>query len=292
MSELLEKFSLVHGILLQNRSAIVSMVDPNLVDSKIDHCFFRTLTLGSSAPVDRYAAWSCVSATAHAGDDAVFLGEGGQIAHVRGGSLNQGSVSGPDVMPRQRGPLRALRRIGEHLFVAGMNRQVYRGTLGGGWGNMSCPAPDGVSGFEAIDGFGEDEIYCVGWDGAICWREQGVWHEVDSPTNVVLTSLCCADDGVVYAGARNGLILAGRRDDWRVLEQDPVFGDVWSIAQGPDAIYFASTRVVFRFDGSDFEPALIPATTFFQLHAEPGALLSIGAKDAAVFDGTTWQKLL
>jgi hypothetical protein len=292
MSELLDKFSMVRGIVLHDCSAIVGMVDPNLVENKIGHCFFRVVLVGSSVSMDRYSRWNCVSAASHAGDDAVFLGEWGQIAHVRAGSLIETSISGPDIAPRRRGPLRALRKIEQSLFAAGMNRQVYRGSLAGAWSNVSCPAPDGISGFEAIDGFGDDEIYCVGWEGAICWLEQGTWQEASSPTNVVLTAVCCAAEGIVYAAARNGVILVGRRDSWRILEQDMIQGDIWSIAQGADGVYFATTRGVFRFDGKDFEPALIPATTFFDLHADGGALLSTGSKDLALFDGTTWQKLL
>lgn len=292
MVGLLDNFDMVRGVLLDDHRSITGMVDSALIERKIDHCFFRVLSPGNSVSADRYVAWSCVSASSNAGDDAVFLGEAGQLAQIKAGSVTEARITGPDIAIRNRGPLRALRKIDQFLFAVGMNWQVYRGSFAGGWSNISCPAPEGIVGFEAVDGFDIDEVYCVGWDGAIWWFDHGTWHMVDSPTNVVLTGVCCAQDGVVYAAARNGLILTGRRGDWKILEQDTIVDDVWSIAQAADAIYFATNRVLFRFDGHDIMPIRTPAATFFDLHAASGAVLSIGAKDAVLFDGTTWQKLL
>ena len=52
----------------------------------------------------------------------------------------------------------------------------------------------------------------------------------DSPTNLVLTAVCCAGDGNVYATGRRGLLLKGRKNTWEVVKHDSTKLDLWGMA--------------------------------------------------------------
>ncbi|MDY6993190.1 MAG: hypothetical protein SVR94_11380, partial [Pseudomonadota bacterium] len=88
------------------------------------------------------------------------------------------SIQGPD----QRGMLRDIRRIGHHIFVTGMQRQVYRRVEEMQWERIDQDVvlPIGsekISGFNSIDGFSEQDIYTVGLDGEI-WHFNGyLWEK-------------------------------------------------------------------------------------------------------------------
>ena len=70
-------------------------------------------------------------------------------------------------------------------------------------GDQCAGADPGVpAGFEAIAGFGEENIYAVGWRGEIWQRKDDGWIQRDSPANVILTGVCCTDDGYVYICGR------------------------------------------------------------------------------------------
>ena len=50
----------------------------------------------------------------------------------------------------------------------------------------------------------ERDLVAVGWEGEI-WRFDGTqWQQVESPTNRILTCVCTDDDGLSFAGGRNG----------------------------------------------------------------------------------------
>ena len=74
---------------------------------------------------------------------------------------------------------------------------------------MHAPSPKSGenAGFEDICGFNLTEVYAVGWNGEI-WQWEGVrWIDRPSPTNLILTGVCCGTDGNVYACGQNGTLI-------------------------------------------------------------------------------------
>ncbi|NHZ42693.1 hypothetical protein [Massilia aquatica] len=67
-----------------------------------------------------------------------------------------------------------------------------------------------ASGFQDIDGFSPEDIYAVGGKGDV-WHVDGQqWTQLPFPSEMNLSSVCCAPDGVVYIGAGSGTVFKGR----------------------------------------------------------------------------------
>ena len=81
--------------------------------------------------------------------------------------------------------------------------------------------------FESIDGFCEDEIYAVGWDGEIWHYDGSRWDEIASPTNLGLHRIRCAEDGTAYACGKVGPCCAavdGRGRSWTIRQRRKPYG--------------------------------------------------------------------
>jgi hypothetical protein len=181
-----------------------------------------------------------------------------------------------------------------------MHRQAYRRDGAKKWTcideSMRPPSGKGeVAGFEAVGGFSEKEIYAAGWDGMIWLYDGKKWKELDSPTNVILTNLCCAEDGNVYICGRKGMLLRGRKNKWEIVKHESGEMDLWGLEWYSGKLYLASMRHVFILAKDDsLEKVRMggdPAETAYHLSAADGIMWSIGAKDAMSFDGKTWTRI-
>lgn len=227
------------------------------------------------------------------------VGEFGQALLLGSGDRHEETIGDDKRSPGNRGPLRGVRLIGEHVYVVGMDRQVYRRDNVNRWieldhGARPDPKNKDTVGFEAVDGYSETEIYAVGWDGEI-WQFDGhTWKRRNSPTNAVLVDVCCAGNGMVYACGRNGLVVRGRNDKWEVLELREFSEDIWSLAWYQERVYLASMENLFVLNGDQLEIVDMGkdrAKTCYDLVTGDGVLWSIGFKDAMAFDGKQWSRI-
>ncbi|MGR4868945.1 hypothetical protein ACIPRI_08725 [Variovorax sp. LARHSF232] len=221
----------------------------------------------------------------------VMIGEDGDVGTYAGGTREDETITPQPVM------IRNARTIGGYVHACGMKRQVFKRVGEKQWADMSAPrAGDSEEfGFEAIDGYAEDDIYAAGWGGEI-WRYDGTaWTQCGSPTNVILTAICCAPDGFVYAAGQGGVMVKGRGDAWSLVNwEDEVTLDLWDLCWFQDKLYVATMFALFTFEhGNRLEEVNYGAmgpVTGFNLTTADGVLWSIGKSDVAAFDGTTWQK--
>lgn len=220
----------------------------------------------------------------------VVVGEDGQVCTYVGGKADDEALS-----PRPR-LIRNARTIKGEVYACGMKRQVYRRVGEKRWTDMSAPvpAPDERVGFEAVDGYHEEEVYAVGWAGEI-WHYDGMqWRNCASPTNRILTAVCCAPDGLVYVAGQQGVMLRGRRDAWELVAWDEEVGlDLWDLCWFDDKLYVAAINGLFTFEGNALEPvdfgdAGVPSC--YSLTTAEGVLWSIGRDDVASFDGVAWRR--
>src|SRR5262249_53269381 len=139
-----------------------------------------------------------------------------------------------------------------------------------------------VVSFEAIDGFDATEIYAVGRRGEI-WQYDGkLWAKLDSPTNMILTNVCCAGDGEVYACGRLGTLLRGRHQRWEPIEHEGTKEDFWGIAWFNSQLYLATLRAVFLLQGDKLrriEMGEDGAGSFYHLSSIEGELWSVGPRE-------------
>jgi hypothetical protein len=147
-----------------------------------------------------------------------------------------------------------------------------------------CPYPQG--------GF----LVC-GWSGLIAHFGGKSVERCETGTNVILTGAICDESGEIHACGQRGTILRGTKDALVKLEL-PETEDFWSIVRYQGKIHVASTNALYRLRDDDtlelvkFEDEVIP-TSFYHLDVyQDTHLLSVGMKDAVIFDGSAWTRIL
>lgn len=99
--------------------------------------------------------------------------------------------------------MREIRAIGQHAYAVGMGRAVYRCEGVANWRRVDNGVSadlqlDSDSGFNPIDGFNEQDIYAVGWNGEIWHYFESQWKKRKNLTDLALQRVICAPDGFVY----------------------------------------------------------------------------------------------
>jgi hypothetical protein len=220
----------------------------------------------------------------------VFIGEEGDVCTYVGGHSTREKIT---PSPRM---IRNARSIEGYVYACGMQRQVYQRVDENFWKDMSAPFPnaDEKVGFEALDGYSSKEIYTAGWGGEI-WEFDGtVWNNRMSPTNLILTSICCAGDDVVYIGGQQGILIKGRGSSWEAVQwEDPVDADLWDLCWFQDKLYVATINSLYVLTGNKLEEVDfggISVNSCYSLTQAEGVMWSIGSYEVISFDGITWQK--
>lgn len=287
----------VTGAVRFNDLAYVSTLDDS-IEPRIEHSHFYTWDQG----VWGYAGgnhWPTASMTVslYPLQQMLAISPYGDVRLLGSGQQSEEKISTPEGNPIDRGHLRQVRTIGQRTFAVGMGRQVYRRDGADHWTCLDQtirPAIGETKGFESIDGFDENDLYAVGWDGEI-WHCNGQqWSQKESPTNLLLTRVLCAGDGQVYASGRRGLLIVGRSDAWQPIEQEDVTSDIWDLAWYDGKLYLSTMRGLYTLQGGslvevDFGDDT-PATCY-HLSVADGVMWSFGAKDIMAFDGNTWTRI-
>ncbi len=204
--------------------------------------------------------------------------------------------------PPLNGYIRDMNFIGNHLYVAGMRRQVYRREGRDNWvrqdaGVLQEPLLTEIAGFNSIDGVDENDLYAVGFGGEIWNRKNGTWEQYDSPTNVILNKVLVVAPKQIYICGQNGLLLHGHDKQWEVIDQNLEDGNFWDMAWYREALYLSSNKAIYRLDPdthaiSPVKIGIRKKLTFGYLHTNDGLLASFGEKHILVTeDGTTWQDI-
>jgi hypothetical protein len=121
-----------------------------------------------------------------------------------------------------------------------------------------------------------------------------IWQQLQSPTNLILTDVCCAEDGNVYACGQAGTLLRGRNDTWDVIDHGATTEDFWSVVWIHGALYLSTMLGIFVLRDDALQMINMGddhASTYYHLSAADDVLWSIGAKDLMAFDGTTWSRV-
>lgn len=195
--------------------------------------------------------------------------------------------------------VRMVSNVGGYAYTCGMDRQVFKREAPGVWvakhGSMpEQPSSAAVFGFEAIHGLTEDHIYAVGWNGEI-WHFNGDnWVQCDSPTQVILTGVVCADDGTSYACGQNGTLLKTKDGEWEAVKNNVTLSNFWGLAWFGGALYVSSMDGIFVLRGGELEPVdfgdFEPSSFYSLTHAD-GLLWSVGPSEILSFDGIDWKKV-
>lgn len=294
-------FSYVTGAVRYKDLAMLALVSEESRSDNADRTYFLIWDSGEWEGFDAPKPWGVVSMCVceHPIEQAIALGSGGQIFCVGSGQLSEEILEPKGDPPGERPTMRGIRSIGGKAYAVGMNRRVYRRDEIDSWVRIDQGArppreSDNIVGFESIDGFNESDIYAVGWDGAIWQFDGSIWSELASPTNLVLSDVCCGGDGLVYACARTGILLRGRDQKWEVVEHELDIGDIWNLAWFDGQLYLSTMRNVYTLHDDSLRPVDMgddTPNTCFHLTARDGVLWSVGAKDVMSFDGRHWTRI-
>ena len=202
-------------------------------------------------------------------------------------------------IPTVRGDIRNLMCVDGVVYACGVRRQVFRRDSAINWIDISAPEPSQnekrMVGFEAINGFSNTELYAVGWSGDI-FRYDGLkWNDIVSPTNNVLTSVACGDNGFAYIVGRNSTFIKGRNDSWEIIDTEGIIDDFWDVHWFNDKVYISSMSRLYEFDGNIFRPVDVGVdrpSTCHKLTSSEGIMWSVGTKDFIKFDGLKWERIV
>ena len=231
------------------------------------------------------------------GRELLVMGEGGHALVLSNSGIAEERVDASVEGPSGRGNIRGVRLIGSHLYAVGMGRQVYRRVSPGIWMHWDAEVvrPVGsldTTGFSAIDGREESDLYAVGMGGEIWHRDGRDWHSIASPTNVILQCVRAVAPGLVYACGQQGVLLRGSPEGWEAIGHSITRDDLWGMEWFGNRLYVASAKAIFRLDGDDLErvdTGLGDSFTYCELHASDGAMWSFGAMHVARTDGQAWM---
>jgi photosystem II stability/assembly factor-like uncharacterized protein len=197
-----------------------------------------------------------------------------------------------------RGSIRSLTVVDDIVYGCGMARTVLKREYRDNWVEFGPPDSQSgaVIGFEDLSGFNGSDIYAVGWSGEI-WHFNGEnWSQIDSPVSSILSAVCCAEDGFVYAVGHDGVMLKGRGDSWTVIGtgrkeklMDVQFyaGQIY-VATNFDVLKLTDHGLVLD---ADFPADDRPSTCLHLLKAADG-LFSMGTKDLWRKKTSGWQRIV
>jgi len=197
------------------------------------------------------------------------------------------------------GAVKQIREIGSHLYVCGDQGQVYQRVGINRWvhvddGILERDISASALDLNGIDGSGDDDIYVVGYHGRIFHRSNGVWVELESPTNAHLERVRCVSRDEVYICGNNGVFLKGNSSGFHDLSLAGFTGHFWGVEIYDDKVYLASLEGLYVYDGVDVQPVttgLHPEVGAYRLDARDGVLWSFGVDDLAYYDGQKWERV-
>jgi hypothetical protein len=188
------------------------------------------------------------------------------------------------------GPWRSVaKRVGPNQWESVVDRKT----------SMPVPMPNRYgsadAGFDGIDGFNKNDIYCVGYKGDV-WRYDGErWQPCIVPTNLSMETVCCAGDGFVYIGMAGGSVIKGRENSWEVIHTDRMTLPFTDMVWYADRVWCTSDHGLWVIENNKLVKADVPADVNVcsgHLSAGDGVLLLAGVNGAALFNGTQWEIII
>lgn len=283
--------------------AYLVVTDRKLAKEKVPHSTILSIDGGKVGGIDLHWAVASVAVCHQPQERLIAVGQWGQVRVLGGGeNAEEPPIHDGKLDPSHRGPLREVRAVARgRAYAVGTGRQCYLREGPGHWRciDATAQAADGKpltdKSFESIDGFSDQEVYAVGWDGEI-WGWNGTrWQQFQSPTNVALHKVICAPDGHVYACGKMGVVVKGRGTNWEIVEHTVTEETFWGMAAFEDRIYLSTTHLLYVIDArglQPFQPAEDPPTSCYHLSAADGVMWSIGFTEVFEMAAHRWTRLL
>ncbi len=198
--------------------------------------------------------------------------------------------------------IRSLKNINGKIFGVDVARAVYQRTGGNQWHeytefrNIPGHLLGGLNnGFRAIDGFSESDIYAVGGDRDVWHFDGEEWSPMDIGRRPFRCEcVVCAEDGYVYIGGWDGVIVRGRGDVWKTNSPEKGAEDFHSIASYRGRVFVGTEEGTFivkedlTLEPYDFEGQIRPIAGTHMYAAYDRLLIANAFNQVAFFDGEKW----
>lgn len=212
------------------------------------------------------------------------------------------------------GYLADLQQIGEYLYASGYCGQVYKRFAANDWRHVDdglLQAPDTPmeqsTALSVINGPHENAIYTAGYqhsDGlppkAFFWNGE-LWRELELPSVAErVTNLYIENEQRIWMCGSNGTLLLGNATDGftslSTVNDNQLF---LSLCKFQEKIYLGSNLGLFVYDPDDHNKGIVEVVTGMTPELQDANIVdcagdilwSIGPKDIARFDGTSWSRI-
>jgi hypothetical protein len=214
---------------------------------------------------------------------------------------NGGGSKDDDRIP-DRPVITNIRSICGYAYVAGNFRYVAKRNDTNKWQelNNGIKIPNlkeatSTAGFKFIDGFSETEIYAGGGRGDL-WQFNGEkWRQVPFPSNMLLSAICCGQDGFVYIGAQSGTVFKGRNDEWRMIHRGDLSLPFRQMVWYQDRVWATSDYGVWQIVDDEVIKADLPTEVMVcagYIDCNDKTLVIAGVNGAARLENGEWDILI
>ncbi|MEW8692975.1 MAG: hypothetical protein AB2535_18210 [Candidatus Thiodiazotropha endolucinida] len=245
-------------------------------------------------------SWNCVATTILSDPfpQLLVVGPFGEVLVMGSGDVHEERINDETHVPNSRAMIRDVKQVKDHVYAVGMQRQVYKRIDHTKWEWIGVSDishnNDSVRGFESIDGYSENDLYVVGWEGEI-WHYNGQdWQQKSSPTNLILNSVLCVNGGAVYACGQCGVLLRNINGHWEVIDHQETISDFWDMAWYKNKLYISTMESLYCYNGKTFEDidfGIDHPNTCYHLSVSDGLMWSIGSNDILAFNGNEWRRI-
>ena len=211
--------------------------------------------------------------------------------------------------------IKGLARIGSSVYAAGGWRHVFKRTGKNKWVDITTSldrsdiidkkdkgwklSKAGKTGFTAIGGASEEDMYAAGYGGD-CWHYDGKnWRRIDLPTNECVYKIVATDSGKVYMACGGGRLLVGSKNKWKVIKYSRNLENFTQMVEFKNSIYVSTQYQMFKLVGTKLEECSpskqnldIALFCFQHLSANDDIMLMCGDFSVAIFDGKNWFPLV
>jgi len=285
----MEKISFRNGVLIDRDNAVVIGSIDKYANDEVAHTCVFSWTRKKNWYV-RIIDWTADSIGIYGKGihDVVISGPEGKV-------LDLSTDIEKEIRNRENNPavVRSLRRIQGELYAVGMNSLVCIRRENGEWDSLIDKITKRLR-FEDIAGI-DDNLCLVGWDGEIWFFNGKYWISSNSPTNLILTSVCVSNAGVFYCCGQQGMILKGREAEWEIINQDLTTEDFWDISEFDGKILVSSLKFTYELTARGLEEINFDKQyplSSYKLVSIPGQLWNIGEKSIFENIGGKWKKVI
>lgn len=238
----------------------------------------------------------------HAGKpEALFINDDGYVfIHNEQGLQSEESIFTSTGIAENAFSALCTKTIHEWVYVCGHRGFMALRTDKNRWQDISIPAeqfPGPPLTLLDADGFAPDDLYAVTSAAGVFHFNGKAWARLPFPSNILLETVCCAPDGLVYVSGQAGTLFAGRGSRWKEVHAGrltlPFTNTVWH----DNALWCTNDYGVWTFAENKFQRAPVPDEVYFcsgHVSSRDGVLLLGGMNGAALHlgsDGADWQIL-